>query len=173
MSLPPTLGGGPLPVLELIRQNILATLGGISTSRGFQTNVIVTEPTREARPNTDGILVAVDVQLGPAEYNPEHSSCNNLVEWGQVFDLVFNCAQGQSNPANPATAIPADRMVILARSDIEKALDADPHRGGFAANTLPAPPEWFTRSAGEHEGGVVRRYVIYRTNWDDAYVMRA
>ncbi len=39
-------------------------------------------------------------------------------------------------------------------------------------DTVPTPPEWFKRAQGEHEGVVVRRYVRYRTNYNDPYVVR-
>ncbi|HSZ58511.1 MAG TPA: putative Ig domain-containing protein [Tepidisphaeraceae bacterium] len=166
-----TLLGGNLPLIERIRQNILQVVGDISVEQGYQCNCYSTEPDRLGEVGTDGITVVADVQLGGAQWNRE-LQCNNIQCWIQEFEIIATCAQPEPGPSG-SPPIPADQLVLIVRADIEKALQLDPHRGGLAANTLPAPPSWFEREAGEHEGVITRVYVEYRTNWNDPYSFRA
>jgi hypothetical protein len=152
------------PVLELIRQNLLTTVAQISPMTGYSINVVSVEPERSGEETTDGNSVTVEVMLGEADYRDFQNA--NCLEWVQEFLFVATCTQPEDS------TISADQLVIFVRSDIEKAVDADPYRGNWAHDTIPSPPDWFRRSQGEHEGVVVRRYVRYRTNFDDPYVAR-
>src|SRR3982751_3682695 len=122
-----------LPILERIRQNLLEVVGGITPDAGYQCTVLVDEPNRLGELVGDGVRVAATLTLGLAQWNPE-IQCNNLKEWVQEFLISFECAPPEA--ADPAAQLSADRLRIIAQCDIEKAIDADPHRGGLAANTI-------------------------------------
>jgi hypothetical protein len=152
------------PVLELIRQNLLDTVSAVSPATGYTVNVIGVEPARLGEPTTDGASVTVEVMLGESDYKDYQNS--NVIEWVQEFLFVATCTVVEDS------TVSADQLVIYVRSDIEKALDADYTRGNLAHDTVPTPPEWYRRAQGEHEGVVVRRFVRYRTNYNDPYVVR-
>lgn len=152
---------GPIPVLEQIRQNILATIASIAPPR-YSFAAIAVEPDRLGTATGDGVIVPM---LGSADWNKEVEAAG-LIEWLQEFLLVGYTVQSETLYA------PWDGQNILRYADIDKAIYADPYRGNWAHDTLPEAPEWFRRSQGQHEGVGVRFYVRYRHNWGDAFTVR-
>ncbi len=154
------------PILEKIRLDLIETVGRISPLTGYTITGIAGEPTRLGTATGSVANVAIDVMLGESDWNRDiqYITC---IEWMQEFLFLATYTLPED------TTISADQLAIFVRSDIEKAVDEDPYRGGWAGDTLPNPPTWFNRNSGEHEGVIARRYVRYRTAWENPYIFRA
>lgn len=154
---------GTTPVLEAIRQDLLATIGRITVAGGYTFDAVAIDPDRLGDPTGDGVVV---VQLGgAADWNREVSGLG-VIEWLQEFQFIGYVVQNETNIA------PWDGQMIQRYADIYRALQVDYTRGGNAHDTNPDAPEWFKRTAGQHEGVGVRCFVRYRHSWGDPYTVR-
>jgi hypothetical protein len=151
-----------IPILEQIRQDLLKTISGITIAGGYTFDAICDEPDRLGNATGEGVVI---LDLGNAERNQEISA-NGLLEWVQEFIFTGYTVQSETNYS------PWDGLNILKYADINKAIQVDYQRGGWAHDTLPEAPAWFKREDDKHEGVAARAYVRYRTAYSDPYSIR-
>ena len=148
------------PVIELIAQNVLATIAGITEAAGFNYNLTAQRHTRAG----DKIkhLNAVIVQESPRKAHDK--KVYNTNEWLLTFGVGVFIIPTEEDP----TAI--DTYVNIVRSDVEKAVMVDRYRGGNALDTKILPAEIVAEEGLEYDLIVINVEVNYRTSELDPYV---
>ena len=149
----------PTAVVELIAQNIVTALQGVTITAGY-TNTLTVE--RRKPHGNDPIRngLAVLFQGDPDESQGEPTQRK---EWVQPFHVLL-CA---IEPENSEVSI--DARLNSLRADVEKALMASPNRGGYAVDTTIRAPHIATNAHGDAQGVVVNFDVKYRTSYTDPY----
>lgn len=138
------------PIAELIVQNVVTTLGGVTTGNGYQ-NTLAVE--REKQPfNSPANRLAVVMK---GELQPQNNSPLGLDEYVLPLGIVFYVIQSESNEA----AITQSLYSIAA--DIHKVLMVDVHRGGYAVNTEFESDDIFSSSS--PKSGAVTAKIRFRT----------
>jgi len=156
----------PEPVVELIAQNIQATVNAITSAAGFQQDLTCARPTRKAMVDlavadhapVNGTVLLVQMA---DEVDDEHSNAGSpaRLAWRQRFALLAFVSDSDA-----ATA-PIDTLINRVKSDIRRKLMEDPQRGGLALDTQQAGAAVFP-----DEGVDIYFDVIFRTREDDPYV---
>lgn len=96
-----------LPVVELIRQDLLNAVGLISINDGYNIDAVAYDPKRLGTPINDGEQVVIDVLLGDEDF--QDLLCNSVVEKVQEFLFVATTNQPEDAEAN------ADALNLIVR----------------------------------------------------------
>lgn len=140
-----------LPVVELIAQNVLATVQGITTAAGFNYNLTAARHKRTGDKREH--LHAIIIQNDPEDV----TKTPNVKEWHQVFRVGVYIMPAEADPT------PIDTYVNLVRADIEKALMADRYRGNNAINTKILDPNTEEDDDSVTTLVVIHAEIYYRT----------
>ena len=149
----------PVPVIELIAQDVLATLAGVTVENGF--NYTLSAQRHSKAGDKRAHLSAVIVQEDPVE---EPLKVYNTLEWRLVFSIGVFVIPSETD----ATAI--DTYCNLIRSDVEKAMMVDRYRGGNALDTLIRAPRTGVEEGLEYDCIAIQVEVNYRTAETDPTV---
>lgn len=145
--------GPTSPKIELITQNLLTTLGGVTVANGYQITII---PERRKQGGNDPRrnYLAVLCQLN---CQPLDNPCGGFLRWLQhyLLEVYVLTSEGDSNPV--------DYYVNRVRSDIEKALMVDVQRSSLAQNTILEGTEPFADNALAFDGVGILFAVDYQT----------
>jgi hypothetical protein len=142
------------PVNELIAQNILTTIQGVTTGNGYNYTLSAQRHTRAG--DKVAHLNAVIIQEDPKEV-PD-PKVYNTKEWLLTFHVgVFVIPEEQDTT-------PIDQYVNLIAADVHKALMVDRYRGGYALDTQIRPSYKSAEEGLKYECIVIPAEVNYRTN---------
>jgi len=141
-----------LPVIELIAENVLATVQGIKAAAGFNYDLTAQRHTRKGDKREH--LNAIIVQEDPKDI----TNVPNTKEWKLVFGIGVYIMPAETDP----TAI--DTYVNLVRSDVERAIMLDRYRGANAINTIVKEPETAVDEESVTDLVVINAEVHYRTS---------
>ena len=147
------------PIIEHIAENIKTDINAITTGNGYNQTLVALRPKRlmhlEAARNDLSVIISQE--------NPEiiETPSNNLIDWKQPFSIDVIIVD--SDDATDSI----DTRINQARSDIEKKLNADTTRGGYAMRQEFEPPEYFIAEG--ISGITLKLNVYYRTKYDDPY----
>ncbi len=142
-----------LPVIELIAQNVLQTVSGITTSTGA--NYTLTAQRHTKGGDLRRHLNAVIIQEDPKE--PPHQPNVNTYEWMQTFGVCVWIDPPEEDPT------PIDQYINLVWADAHKAFVADRYRGGNALDTTIKPPQIVSKEAAGMDAVIINVEVNYRT----------
>jgi hypothetical protein len=151
------------PILELIAQNVLTTVQGVTVANGYNFTLDAHRHTRDG--DKQAHLEAVITQLD-----------DEPVEPGVYNTLEFNTPFGVGVYVIPATGdpTPIDQYCNLIAADIQKAMMVDRYRGGYAMETHVIPPQRgkvnSQKDALQYDLIVVAFNVNYRVRDIDPYV---
>lgn len=112
------------PISDLIADEIVATLGGITVANGYQQTVTVAKVGSSAVPPAD-----CQIQVSPWPAVLQSSSPASLDEYIMAVELTAFSIKADSSPDV------SERLATLA-ADIHRRLMVDYHRSGRAINTL-------------------------------------
>lgn len=139
------------PIIEQITQNIVATLESLSS-------VTVARDTVAGNSPADGKVIVVLGDPTKLDATPTQH-----ISWDQPYALICYVIASETDETPP------DQRAMVRRSDIEKALMVDPHRGGLAVDTFIEAPTLLENDIGLLGGVVVNITVRYRTRYEDPY----
>ena len=146
-----------LPILERIRQNLVAAVGGISQANGYFTNPAVQE-LAASNSYTDQLIV---LALGGSELvKPPVQK----IYWKQTFYAVCYVLPDDSLAGSAAAVDP--RLLYLF-ADVFKAVYVDRYRGQLAYDTVIQPPQFESNVAEAQFRVVIPIHVLYRTSETD------
>ncbi len=148
------------PILERIRQDVLAALRAVTKTNGYTFNCTADTRKQNGPEPRDLLLV-----LYQANTNTTDTPALRRNERFQRFSVDCYSIIGEQD----AEVIDADERLNHLQADVEKALAADRTRGGLAIDTHIRDPELFTHLGDATEGVTVNVDVHYRTNEDDPY----
>ena len=152
------------PIVELIIQEVVTTVNGITVENEYNQDLSAVRPTRldldDEGPADDGTVV---VMCADPEPDAEHSNAGNPARQAWRLALVLLAYVIPSD----ADTTPIDTLVNRVRADIEMALQADPTRGGLAITTDLAGSQKFVAEGAA--GVAVLADVVYRTPINDPY----
>jgi hypothetical protein len=154
----------PEPLVEQIAAALVAVLAAITVAAGYRTTVSgVVRPRRlEDHAAADsGIALMQD---DPEEDGELESGAGGLKMWLQPFRI--HCFLQISDADTTALDTRLNRF----RSDVEKAIRANPTLGGLATDAIVRPPEsWIFKPNRSFEGVTVNVEIHYRTLENDPY----
>lgn len=153
------------PVLERIVQNIVEALENVSTAAAADRSLTVERPKPSLGNRSRDALAVVTMSNPKLVGDPEGGAAYLMAEWLQPFGIILTVVESEQSDVS------IDERLNVLRSDVEKALLADPHRGGLAIDTLLGDafypePESLNANVGEVW---VLITVHYRTRYDDPY----
>ena len=147
------------PVNELIAQNVLSTVQGVTTGTGY--NYTLTAQRHSRAGDKKAHLNAVIIQEDPREV-PD-PKVYNTKEWLLTFHVgVFVIPLEQDTT-------PIDQYVNLIAADVHKAVMVDRYRGGLALDTQIRASYKSVEDGLEYECIVIPVEVNYRTNEVNPY----
>jgi hypothetical protein len=146
-----------LPICELISQNILDTLKGISVAAGFNVNLDARRATHPAAPAAPGLAI-----LYEGDDDPQDGGAVGRQTWHRPYGVLIWGAGTTSDQT------PYDQLLNTARADVEKAIMAKVSHGGYAFNTVLNKP-LKSESDNEPPSIMVMFTVHYRTRLDDPF----
>jgi molybdopterin biosynthesis enzyme len=150
-----------LPVIELIAQNVLTTVQGVTEENGYNYTITATRHAKKGDKRTN--FAAIILQADPREATDEN--VYNTKEWWLPFEIsVFII------PSDTDTT-PIDTYCNVVRSDIEQALMADRYRGGVARDTEIKASRAFTEETSAYDVIIVNCEVNYRTQDINPYAI--
>ena len=143
---------------ELIRQNIITTLEGITIASGFNNDIANVEGWKQ-RGNPLKNVPCIVVSLGRETKDPDphpQATCTLPV----FIDLWTR--QGESDETE------TDQLLNSLLLDIEKAIMADETRGGYAENTIIRSNMPFETVEGQpHCGLIIELEIVYQHKLTD------
>lgn len=149
------------PTIELITRNVLTTLQAVRRP-AYNVDLLPTRKIKRGVVPDD--MTCFVVQESPDKVGDDgESEALGLIGFRQHYTFETWIINSENSEQ------PIDERINLARSDIEKALMADPTRGGLAIDTTIETPELFDDVKGAFAGIRVRASVYYRTLIDDPY----
>lgn len=157
-----------LPVIERIVRNIVETLEGVSDAAGYATTLSAVERPKPALGNRNRDQLAVVVQGKPKQVTADENEgpgAYNFVTWEQPIAVVLTVVESE------ASDVSIDERLNLIRSDVERAIMIDAHRGGLALDTRIEDPEYpDPETLQSNQGEVWAIFTVhYRTRYDDPY----
>lgn len=155
------------PRVELIAQNIVTTLEGVTTGNGYQQTLSVSRRSlnRSATPIANGTTIVSMTSATPTE-----PQVHNKKQWVQQFQITYY------STADEDDTTPADQTLLKAASDIFKALRVDSKRGtASSGDPLAIDTDINGYDIDIDENGAwdaitVIVDVLYRHNEDDPYM---
>jgi hypothetical protein len=154
------------PIIELVTQNVEATLRTVRIANGYNVDLIVERELKFGNPLRDKLAVVMqqttervvqpDIPQDRVAYRQEY--------WVQCFVVE-----------SEDSSTPIDQRINSVRSDVEKALMVDPFRGldsdgnPLAMDTLIKDPIPIVDDQGRWDGVTVVFDVFYRTLYSDPY----
>lgn len=146
------------PISERIVCNVVETLSAVRQSAGFFHDFIVERELQDGNSPRDNLVV---VMVGDPK--PSGSAPMGHSEWLLPIGIIFYAIESQTS----ATAI-ATRLQRGA-ADVRKALAADLHRGGLAANTeLDVFPDNYNKSMSPYSV-LITPQIRFRHLWNNPY----
>jgi hypothetical protein len=146
-----------LPILERIRQDLVAAIGQISQTAGYFTTPAVQE-LAEANSDADQLII---VGLGESSLAKPPEM---MVYFKQTFyALCYVLPAG--GEAGAAAAV--DPRLVYLYADVFEAVYEDRTRGGLAYDTVIQPPQFESNAAEAQFRVVIPIHVLYRTLEDD------
>lgn len=146
-------------IVELIAQNIVTTLQGVTIDNGYE-NTLIVERRKQAGNDPVRDCLAVVYQGDPQEGDDKPLQRRS---WIQPFHVLLCAVESDSSTAT------IDARLNSLRADVEKALCAAPNRGGYAVDTHIRTPSIATNAHGDVQAVVVNVDVEYRTAWNNPY----
>lgn len=157
------------PVVELITQNVEASLRGVRKSAGYNVDLIVERELQygNARRNNLAVLMQVETERQDQLTTPE-----NRIAWMQRYWVECHVVEPEGS------AVPVDQRINVIRADVEKAIMVDFRRGtttgaiaGAVVDTYIRDPIQVLDEQGRWEGVIVVFDVHYRTKYEDPYTV--
>ncbi len=145
----------PHTITELITQNLMTTLRGVSRGKGASLNLHVTDQDNDSETRIDGLCVVIpdDPEL-----------LDSPLGWHQLmqpYRVVVYLQRSETAKSALRT------RMANAIGDIHKALKVDPTRGSLAIHTFIEPHE--TAIDGEFDRLIARPRVLFRHLIDDPF----
>lgn len=144
-------------IIESIAANIKTTLDGVTTVGGFDNDLIVERQKTGKFVPQDQSVVIIQADTSGSEQPQDH------LQWSQIFEMYAYVLLDEQS------STPIDQRINSMRSDIEKVLMVDVHRGDKALDTNIISPDLFEHEHGDYNGIIVRAVVKYRTLFADPY----
>lgn len=159
--------GVRLPVVELITQDIINALKGVTVVNGYQTELTVQRGYGSG--NLIGDMVAVVAETDCEMNVPQASS--DSVAWIQHYCIDVLAFESE------ASTYPIRRRLQIAYADIHKAVMGNlslAQRNGLANDTTPMVPSWAGNAGmkGARDGLILEFSVKYMTALYDPYQLR-
>lgn len=145
-------------IRERIRDNILTTLAGISTSSGYANTVTVEARRQWGNDPADRKLVVYQAEGSEMDVAQQN---NRAKQWSQRFAVECYALESETS----TTAI--DDRINTLLADVEKALMVDYGRGGLAIDTSIVESGIMYFEGGQAAGGVLAFDVYYQTDLYD------
>jgi len=152
-----------LPVIELIAQNVLTTVQGITAAAGFNFNLTAQRHSKKG----DRVRHLNGIIVQEARREVTDKKVYNTNEWWLPFGIGFYVIPAEEDQT------PIDTYANLIMADVEKALMADRYRGGNAINTVILPEMLIVDGGLEFDLVVINVEVHYRTSELDPYLNAA
>jgi hypothetical protein len=115
------------PLVELIADDLVTTLRGISTASGYHNDVgAVIRRSQFGQRDGDNFVVVAQGE-SERDFDAPH---NNCARWSQSFWVDWYVVEQEGGDA-------IDTRINKARADVEKIVMVDPNRGGYAIDTIP------------------------------------
>jgi hypothetical protein len=124
------------PVLNLITQNVIETLGGVRRNAGYFHDLNVEEEDEQGNRARDSQAI-VYVEGDP---RPEEDPPLGHDGWHQRYSILCRIVESEVSGLPPST-----RLAQI-EADVIKAMQEDHNRGGYAHNTVTLAPERFPKS---------------------------
>jgi len=151
------------PYSEQVDANVLQTLQGVTVANNFQ---VTLSPV--GFPDMSGQTSPVDMQcvihVGDDVECTDDETPSDHKEWRRTYGFMVYILKDPE--AFKKTRFETWANVI--RADVEKAIVADPYRGGTAQNTELHDPLTFA-DANDVQGVIIFATVTYRTLYEDPY----
>jgi len=142
----------PLPVSELIAQNILTTVQTVTTANDYNYTLMAARHTRGGDPANHLAAYIVQSNIREATDAPY-----NTKQWYLTFEIGVYIIPEQSDTT------PIDTYCNVVKADIEQALMVDRYRGGNALDTQIRAGYTVTDEGLQYDIVVVNCEVNYRT----------
>lgn len=159
-TLAPTASLSTDPVKELIAQDLLGVLTAINTGNGYSYSLDAHRRSNDPHTHADGLAV---LHAADDEELSEDQEFTGLRTYQRHYLVELHVTEDATG------AVALDRKLDRRVADVEKAIMADPYRGGYARNTKIFPAVHLLDPSGELLGAVVIARVQYRTNESDPY----
>jgi hypothetical protein len=141
----------PFPIVEMIAQNLIETLAGVSESASFH---VTLRPERAKIPASEPAdLKAVLGQDDPADPTED----NVAKTWDQPWQILIYVINSETS------TLERDQRINLVWGDVCKKLMEDRTRGGLALDTKIAAPQYFADSI------LINIVTPYETKFDDPF----
>jgi hypothetical protein len=155
----------PIPIVEAITLNVIATLAEVTSANGFYTNL---KPERGKRtgnvadPNFISAFLSEDTPTAISDA-PQMAR-----EWHQPYTLLLQAFEADTSE------YPAHQTLQIAAAEVLEAMRQDRTRGGNAINTLfDSGTQWINdgQSHGSADMLSVKITVHYRTLLDNPFAI--
>lgn len=146
------------PIVEQIAENLVETLRSIRLSNGYHQDVTVERRLLAGNHVRDNLIVVFQNDPPKQDEAPVQR-----IEWMQPFMCLCYCIESEKS------SVAIDKRLNRIRSDVEKAVMANPSRGGIAIDTIIRQPLYFTDTDASAEGIIVQVDVQYRVLETDPY----
>ena len=143
------------PIVEYIAANLLTTLSGITVANGYDNTVTAERLVRLGNRVRDKLVVLEQGDTRRSEDVGERDQYQ-AIGWFQTFYVTCYAIESESS----STAI--ETRLNSLRSDVEKAVMVDPHRGNYAVDTFLVSATRVTDAEAAAEAVVVEIEVYYR-----------
>jgi len=151
-------------IREQIVQNIVTTLGGITTGGGYANTVAsVTRP----NPGLGKEFSDLTLVVHQGDPDPQPGNIQLGREW--VLPVQIICPVEEST----TSSTPIDARLNSIAADVEKILMVDTHRSSLAIRTEIGPQDYAPIEPDAHIGAVtININIHYRTRWNDPYTIQ-
>lgn len=160
-----------LPRYELVMDNLLATLAGVTVANNYQVTlnqVTRNTPVGTNRDTNSGVIVDQGVCVRELDQEDADESPLQTRDYWLPIELLLAVFEPDDS------LYPPRRRLQLMRADIIKALLADVSRGGNAQDTVVRPYSWVLDADawGAVDGMSLPIRIRYREDYFDPYVLR-
>ncbi|HIJ70655.1 MAG TPA: hypothetical protein HPP87_04740 [Planctomycetes bacterium] len=147
------------PIIENIAANVAAAVGQVTVANGYNQDLTAVRPRRvdfsDIVPEDRLVLVM------QTDNEPTASQFTGTKQWLQTFELQALVIDSDEAIGSVDTRI---NQIV---SDLRKVMRVDPHRGGYAMDTICGADSRFDDEG--FSGAVIEMGVLYRTRVDDPY----
>ena len=149
------------PIVELIAQDLLATVNGVTEANGYLQTLTAVRPKRvNAEADITGDLCVLIEQDDPEQVGVN----GNVQEWRQTFAVQAFVIDSD------AATVAIDTRINFVLADLLKAIMADHTRGGYAIRQEIGDIDRFIYAG--YSGVAVSLEVHYRTTYGDPYTQQ-
>lgn len=152
----------PTPIIEYIAANVLSTVQAVTAANGYDNTVTGERLIRTGNRVRDRLVVVEQGDTKRSDLDGDRDQYQ-AIGWVQTFYLTAYVLESESS----STAI--ETRLNSIRSDLEKAIMADPTRGNYAVDTFLVGATRVTDDDSAAEGVVVEIEVYYRVLHTNPY----